>query len=136
MPEVGIKETIAILVCDIFIRVHIVTCISPFINGLTLWMWLVHVDSVWICNNCFSSPVSLTKTAELDIYLFIHMILLISNLDKLLTLVFMFLGVIARHPSYVPYLRQALTPEAVHRYMEHVFEDKSASVNDLVKRYY
>ena len=43
-------------------------------------------------------------------------------------------GVIARHSSYVPYLRAALTPEAVDKYMSHVFEDRSGSVDDRVTR--
>jgi hypothetical protein len=33
------------------------------------------------------------------------------------------IGVIARHPSFVPYIRQQLTAEAVSQYMEHMFDD-------------
>ncbi|XP_046852374.1 uncharacterized protein LOC124445667 [Xenia sp. Carnegie-2017] len=32
------------------------------------------------------------------------------------------IGVIARHPSYFPYIRAALTPDAVQEYFKHLFE--------------
>ena len=38
------------------------------------------------------------------------------------------LGVIARQPEYVPYLRHALTAEAVHKYFAHLLE-KDGHVN-------
>ena len=31
------------------------------------------------------------------------------------------IGVIARHPSYIPYLRKYLTADVVHKYFEHLF---------------
>lgn len=34
-----------------------------------------------------------------------------------------FPGVIARHPSYLPFIRAALTPEAVLEYFKHLFEE-------------
>ncbi|XP_071846661.1 uncharacterized protein [Apostichopus japonicus] len=43
-------------------------------------------------------------------------------------------GVIARHPSYLPYLKQALTEETVEAYFEHVL-DKSSPSEKLVTRY-
>ncbi|XP_002122182.2 uncharacterized protein LOC100182932 [Ciona intestinalis] len=42
------------------------------------------------------------------------------------------IGVIARHPSYVPYLRKHLTAEVVFQYFKHLFED---SEEMPVKRY-
>ncbi|XP_028407686.1 uncharacterized protein LOC114530279 [Dendronephthya gigantea] len=33
------------------------------------------------------------------------------------------IGVIARHPSYLPFIRAALTPEAVQDYFKHLFEE-------------
>ena len=43
------------------------------------------------------------------------------------------IGVIARHPSFLPYLRAALSPEAVGEYMQHVFADNQYA--DKVVRY-
>ena len=43
------------------------------------------------------------------------------------------IGVIARHPAFVPYLRASLTEEAVGSYMRHVFEDEQA--DGKVQRY-
>ncbi|ELU13633.1 hypothetical protein CAPTEDRAFT_224800 [Capitella teleta] len=37
------------------------------------------------------------------------------------------IGVIARHPGFLPYLRQALTSKAVAEYMAHVFDDAADS---------
>jgi len=45
------------------------------------------------------------------------------------------IGVIARHPSFVPYIRQALTAEAVDTYMAHVFDDRSGDVSSRVQRF-
>jgi len=36
------------------------------------------------------------------------------------------IGVIARHPNLVPYLRQALTAEAVREYFHHLLEEGSS----------
>lgn len=44
------------------------------------------------------------------------------------------IGVIARHPSFVPYLRHHLTSSAVEKYMSHVFED-DISASERVVRY-
>lgn len=44
------------------------------------------------------------------------------------------IGVIARHPSYVPYIKNAVTPEAVEHYFHHTFEE-NAPLQDRVKRY-
>jgi hypothetical protein len=38
-------------------------------------------------------------------------------------LLFLFLGVIARHPLFIPYLRKHLTAEAVENYFSYLFED-------------
>ena len=35
-------------------------------------------------------------------------------------------GVVARHPSLVPYLREALTAEAVREYFSHLLEEGSS----------
>ncbi|XP_048589274.1 uncharacterized protein LOC5517726 isoform X2 [Nematostella vectensis] len=45
------------------------------------------------------------------------------------------IGVIARHPSYVPFLRSALTEEAVEEYFKHLFETKPQKGHCRVKRY-
>ena len=42
------------------------------------------------------------------------------------------IGVIARHPSFVPYLRKYLTTDAVYDYFEHLFDDKTP---DSVQRF-
>src|SRR6478736_5588359 len=46
-------------------------------------------------------------------------------------------GVIARHPSFVPYIRAQLTSQAVHNYMSHVFETdvNSNATDDNVIRF-
>jgi len=44
------------------------------------------------------------------------------------------IGVIARHPDLLPFIRKALTPAAVHYYFEHFFEE-GASVDSSVQRY-
>ncbi|XP_030836882.1 uncharacterized protein LOC115918506 [Strongylocentrotus purpuratus] len=44
------------------------------------------------------------------------------------------IGVIARHPSYLPYLKKALTAQAVQEYFQHVFEP-SEEGEELVIRY-
>ena len=36
-------------------------------------------------------------------------------------------GVVARHPVYLPYLRQALTAEAVESYFAHLFENTNGT---------
>ena len=36
---------------------------------------------------------------------------------------FLFLGVIARDPKYLPYIKQKLTSEVVHNYFNHFIED-------------
>ena len=46
-----------------------------------------------------------------------------------------FTGVLARDPSYLPYIKAALTPEAVDQYMSHVFEDHSGPVSSRIQRY-
>ncbi|XP_063415043.1 uncharacterized protein LOC134696988 isoform X1 [Mytilus trossulus] len=43
------------------------------------------------------------------------------------------IGVIARHPAILPYLRQQLTSDAVQKYFSHLFDDPS---NASVQRYY
>ncbi|CAG2203620.1 unnamed protein product [Mytilus edulis] len=43
------------------------------------------------------------------------------------------IGVIARHPAILPYLRQQLTSEAVQKYFSHLFDNPS---NASVQRYY
>lgn len=43
------------------------------------------------------------------------------------------IGVIARHPSLYPYLKEALTSEAVAEYFRHVFPD-NVNPLDCVKR--
>lgn len=48
---------------------------------------------------------------------------------------FVFVGVIARHPDILPYLRQALTTEAVESYFSHLFENKSAPSHHKIQRY-
>ncbi|XP_064609517.1 uncharacterized protein LOC135473588 [Liolophura sinensis] len=45
------------------------------------------------------------------------------------------IGVIARHPSYLPYIRQALTSQAVEEYFEHLFEQIKHSTRSKVRRY-
>ncbi|XP_072040932.1 uncharacterized protein [Amphiura filiformis] len=35
------------------------------------------------------------------------------------------IGVVARHPSYVPYIRNALTEDVVRKYLQHILEDNS-----------
>ncbi|XP_031554535.1 uncharacterized protein LOC116291504 [Actinia tenebrosa] len=45
------------------------------------------------------------------------------------------IGVIARHPSYVPFLRRALTEEAVEEYFIHLFDGKPSDGKCRVKRY-
>lgn len=44
------------------------------------------------------------------------------------------IGVVARHPAILPYLRQQLTPEAIENYFLHLF-DKKASTKSHVQRY-
>ncbi|XP_064637287.1 uncharacterized protein LOC135493693 isoform X2 [Lineus longissimus] len=44
------------------------------------------------------------------------------------------IGILARHPSYVPYLRQALTPRTVARFFQHLFED-GENPEECVERY-
>ncbi|KAL8585681.1 hypothetical protein ACOMHN_053179 [Nucella lapillus] len=39
------------------------------------------------------------------------------------------IGVIARHPSYLPHLRQALTAESVETYFAHLFDSPGAGAN-------
>ena len=41
-------------------------------------------------------------------------------------------GVVARHPSYLPYLKQALTCEVVSEYFEHLLEEDSTVQRYLV----
>ncbi|CAL4074758.1 unnamed protein product [Meganyctiphanes norvegica] len=43
-------------------------------------------------------------------------------------------GVIARHPALYPYLKEALSKEAVAQYFQHVFDDPQ-SAEDCLKRY-
>lgn len=45
------------------------------------------------------------------------------------------IGVIARHPDILPYLRQALTTEAVESYFSHLFENKSVPSHHKIQRY-
>ncbi|KAK6173181.1 hypothetical protein SNE40_016685 [Patella caerulea] len=45
------------------------------------------------------------------------------------------IGVIARHPAFLPYINQALTVESVEDYFQHVFPDRSFPVENRVKRY-
>lgn len=44
------------------------------------------------------------------------------------------IAVIARHPAFLPYIREALTEEAVATYFEHLFENKSMAQRN-VRRY-
>lgn len=46
-----------------------------------------------------------------------------------------FPGVVARHPDFTDYLREALTPEAVEEYLAHLFEDRTGPVESLIKRH-
>ena len=41
---------------------------------------------------------------------------------------------IARHPSYVPFIRDALTEEAVEKYFQHLFDSKPVKGECRVKR--
>jgi len=43
------------------------------------------------------------------------------------------IGVICRHPDFVPYIRHKLTTEVVHKYFEHLFKDSDPQV--AVQRY-
>ena len=43
-------------------------------------------------------------------------------------------GVIARHPDILPYLRQALTTEAVESYFSHLFEKTNLPTHQKVQR--
>ena len=43
-------------------------------------------------------------------------------------------GVIARHPSHVDYLREILTAEAVDEYLGHLFEQRDGPVNTRIHR--
>lgn len=45
------------------------------------------------------------------------------------------IGVIARHPSFVPYIRQQLTAGAVDKYMEHMFDEGEGSTDSRTVRY-
>ena len=45
---------------------------------------------------------------------------------------FMIQGVICRNPGYYPFLKEALTPEAVGEYFKHYFED--GNYESCVKR--
>ena len=48
---------------------------------------------------------------------------------------FDFVGVIARDPSFLPYIKEALTEEAVSEYFKHVFEDYEGPLEYNVLRY-
>ncbi|KAJ7371217.1 hypothetical protein OS493_027331 [Desmophyllum pertusum] len=45
------------------------------------------------------------------------------------------IGVIARHPSYVPFIRAALTEESVEKYFKHLFPSPPEEGRCKVKRY-
>ncbi|XP_041359605.1 uncharacterized protein LOC121375943 [Gigantopelta aegis] len=45
------------------------------------------------------------------------------------------IGVIARHPSYLPYLRQALTAERVEAYFSHLFTDRKGPLSERIRRF-
>ncbi|XP_070553527.1 uncharacterized protein [Ptychodera flava] len=45
------------------------------------------------------------------------------------------IGVVARHPFYVPYLRQALTEEAVQQYFDHLIDAPDGRETKSVTRY-
>ena len=45
------------------------------------------------------------------------------------------IGVIARHPSYVHFIRNALTEENVEKYFEHLWETKPKAGECRVKRF-
>ena len=45
------------------------------------------------------------------------------KLTSFILIFFSIVGVIARHPSYLPFIRAALTPEAVQDYFKHLFEE-------------
>ncbi|XP_046362784.2 uncharacterized protein LOC124139613 isoform X1 [Haliotis rufescens] len=45
------------------------------------------------------------------------------------------IGVIARHPLFLPYIKQALTAEAVEQYFSHLFPDRIGPVCSRVKRF-
>ena len=47
---------------------------------------------------------------------------------------FFFTGVIARHPSYVPFIRAALTEESVEKYFKHLFPSLPEAGRCRVKR--
>lgn len=44
-------------------------------------------------------------------------------------------GVIARHPSYIPFIRNALTEENVEKFFEHLWETKPKAGECRVKRF-
>ena len=52
-----------------------------------------------------------------------------------LTLLAFLAGVIARHPSYVPFIRAALTEESVEKYFKHLFPSPPEEGRCRVKRY-
>ena len=52
-----------------------------------------------------------------------------------LTLPTFLAGVIARHPSYVPFIRAALTEESVEKYFKHLFPTPPEEGRCRVKRY-
>lgn len=43
------------------------------------------------------------------------------------------IGVIARHPEYVPYIEKYLTEEAVFKYFQHLFDGEKAPRNPVVR---
>lgn len=60
-----------------------------------------------------------------------YMYTVLVNNDCIICIV----GVIARHPDILPYLRQALTTEAVESFFSHLFENKSVPSHHKIQRY-
>ena len=60
--------------------------------------------------------------------------ILLADINNTIRYMF-FSGVVARHPDFTDYLRQALTPEAVEEYLAHLFEDRTGPLESRIKRY-
>ena len=63
-------------------------------------------------------------------------LLILSFLRLLKIVIFLlhFVGVIARHPSYVPFISAALTEESVEKYFKHLFPSPPEEGRCRVKR--
>ena len=44
-------------------------------------------------------------------------------------------GVVARHPAILPYLKQALTEDAVHKYFAHFMDGETSPTGKAVQRF-